>query len=103
MQQLQRRRRIDAANVVDLGPRDRLAIRDDRERLELRARQAHRPARDQLLHPRRELRPRAELIAARDLLQDQAAVAVILGELRERLLEPAHVADPRQLAEPLRR
>ena len=73
------------------GPRDRLAIRDDRERLELRARQPHRPARDQLLDPRRSSCVlRAELIAARDLLQRDPAIARSRrASSRERLLEPA--------------
>ena len=102
-QQAERRRRIDAADLVDLGARDRLAIRHDRERLELRARQPHRPARDQLLHPRRVARIRPELIAPRDLLERDSAVAILVGELREGLLEAPHVADPRQLAKSLER
>ena len=46
---------------------------------------------------------RAELIAARHLLQHEAALEVVGRQVLERLLDPAHIADARELAEPLHR
>src|SRR6185295_2956300 len=59
----------DAADALDVGAQHRLAVRDDRQRLERRGREPRRldlpaDARDE----RRELRARAELEAAGDLL-----------------------------------
>ena len=102
-EQAQCGRRIDTANLVDLGPRDRLAVRDDRERLELSTRQTDRSARDQLLHPGGELRVGTELVAARDLLQRDATIREIDGQRGECLLEPLDVADARELAQALER
>ena len=102
-QELERGARVHAADLVDLGARDRLAVRDDRERLELRARQPHRPARDQLLDPHRVGRLGAELVAARDLREHEAAVLVVGLDVLERLLEPADVRHAGQLAESLER
>ncbi|MBK8717926.1 MAG: hypothetical protein IPN32_24810 [Deltaproteobacteria bacterium] len=50
-QHLEHRRAVDSADVIELGLGDRLAIRDDREGLELRARQPGGPLRQQRLHP----------------------------------------------------
>ncbi len=58
---------VDAADVVDLGPRDRLAVGDDRQRLQHRARQPLRLARDQPRHPGRVVGVGPQVPAARDL------------------------------------
>ena len=102
-QDVQRARRVDPADVVDLRPRDRLPVGDDRQGLELGARQPHRPPRDQLLHPGREPALGAEHVAAGHALQRDAAALVVGHQLVDRGLDPRGVLDPGQLAQPLQR
>src|SRR5439155_1656214 len=78
--------RLDAADRLDLGARARLAIRDDRHRLEHGAREAWRPLVQQAAHPGRVLGGRAELVAAPHLHEpDPSTLALVaLGEDLER-------------------
>src|SRR5512133_3400745 len=86
---------VDRADLLDLRPRDRLPVRDDRERLE---RGAGQPLRLDPEEPAGEVRVegrRPELPAAGHLVQDDAAdpLAVVARELIERLGQPLLV-DP---------
>src|SRR5262249_3160369 len=82
-QELEHRAAIDAANVVDLGTRDRLAIREDRERLHLRAREAHRFLLREIAAERPELRVRSEEPTAGDFVELHAARRKFALQLRE--------------------
>src|SRR5205823_14150513 len=75
-----------AADRLALGARARLAIRDDRHRLEHGARGAWRPLVQQAAHPGRVLGGRAELVAAPHLHEpDPSTLALVaLGEDLER-------------------
>ena len=77
-ERLQDARGVHAADVLDLGKRDRLAVGDDRERLERREREPA-PLGDlvELAQQRVELGPRDEAPAARDLLEPHAAVLAL--------------------------
>jgi hypothetical protein len=85
-QHLERRARIHTAHLVDLRTRDRLPIGEDRERLDLRTREAHGLARDELTHEGRVLDRGAELISACDLDELNAARAVFADEHIEQAL-----------------
>src|SRR5262245_5669552 len=78
------RAQTHAAHVLDLATRDRLAIRDDRECLEQRARITRRPLFPQPRYPLRVLSPDLHAIAARDLAQLHRASLVLLAQLDER-------------------
>ena len=84
-QQLEHRAAVHAADVVHLGPRDRLPIRDDRERLDLRTREAHRLLARHVSHERRVHGARAEDPAAGDLVELYAATLVLFAQLLEHL------------------
>ena len=73
-QRLEHRAAVDATHVVDLRPRDRLAVGHDRQRLDLRATEPGRLRLQHLLHPHRVLRVGPKLKAARDLGQHHAAL-----------------------------
>ncbi len=92
-QELQRGAAVDAANVVDFRARDRLAVGDDGERLQLRARQPHGTLARELADERRVLDARAVEPAAGDFVEHDAARRVRLLELRQRL---AHLLDGRR-------
>ena len=98
-EQLERRARVDATDLIDLGARDGLAVGDDRQGLELGARQPHRSPGDELLHPRRERRVRAQRVAAGDRRHHDAGVGVRRDQRVERGLDARGVADPRELAQ----
>ena len=85
-QELQHGAAVDAAHVVDLGTRDRLPVRDDRERLDLRAREAHGLLLREVADERRVLRARAEDPAAGHLVEVHAARRVVVLQLGEELL-----------------
>ncbi len=70
----------DAAHLLDLGPRDGLAVGDQRERLEQRARVTRRPLLPQGLEPVRHRRANLDPVSASDFLDLEAATFVILGE-----------------------
>ena len=74
-QGLEHAARIDAAQLLDFGTRDRLAVGDDRERLQQRTAEPRRLGGEQLAHVERVLLGRAQLVAARDLFEHHAARA----------------------------
>src|SRR6185436_14865313 len=78
---------VDAADLFELRARERLAVRRDRERLELRAAQAHRPPLHDLAHERAVRDRGSELITARDLDQLDPAALVLALELAEQSLD----------------
>ena len=72
-QRVEHARRVDAADLGDLGRRHRLAVGDDRQRLERRHRQLLRRALvEQAPHVLVQLGPRDDLVAAGDFDQLQA-------------------------------
>ena len=85
-QQLQHRTGVDAAHVVHLGPRHRLAVGDDGKRLHLRAREPHRLLLGQVTHERRVLRAGPEHPSACYFVEVHTARRVVLLQLDEELL-----------------
>ena len=77
--------RVHTSNVIHLGARDGLAVGDDGQRLELRARKAHGPLRQEAAHVRRKCRICAEREPRRHLDQVDAATAGFLLELSDEL------------------
>src|SRR5690606_41183631 len=87
-QDLERRRGVDAADLLELGPRERLTVRRDGQGLELGAAQPYGLALHDLAHERRVRGGRAELIAAGELHQPEPAPrAPRRGPVPEQLAE----------------
>jgi len=84
------RRNAYAANVFDVAARNRLAIRDDGERLHDCARIARRLFRVQALDERLHLGAGLKAPAARELDQLDGTAAPVVAQLGE---QPAHLVD----------
>ena len=82
--------RVDATDVVDLGPRDRLPIGDDRDHLERGIGQPQGPRLLYLLQIRRELGERTQLVAPGHLPDLEGAMRLDVGFV-ELLHERAHL------------
>ena len=88
-QHLERRARVHAAHVVDLGARDGLAVGHDRERLDLRPRELHGLRLQELPHERRVGRARSELPRPGHLFELHPAALIFTLELVQK---PPHLA-----------
>ncbi len=77
----------DAPDVLDFGARDRLAVRDDRERLQQRARVARFALLPQAIDPCRAARAGLEAPTATDLREFNATTGVIGREFGQRGLQ----------------
>ncbi len=88
-QRLDDRAAVHPADVLDLGPGHRLAVGDDRQRLERGAGEPLRLDLEEAAHELRVGRVGAKLPAARDLVQDDAAhpVAIVALKLLELLVD----------------
>src|SRR5690606_479389 len=109
LQRSQDARGADAPDLLDLGPPDRLPVRDDRQDLERRGRELRRTDdRVEPLEVRRVLRARQELVATRDVV-DLEGVSPLLVLLPQRLDRPEdrrlvqRLVRARQLLDPKRR
>src|SRR5262249_33005997 len=94
---------VHAADLVDLGAGDRLAVGDDGEHLELRARELDGLSGDELAHPVGVHRVGAELKAAGDLVQDDPPVGVVGAERLDRSGDVLDVALLGHVDQPLQR
>ena len=82
---LEHRAAVDTAHVVDLRAGDGLSVGDDRDRLDLRAGELHRPLLREIADARRVLRVRPEDPASGDIFEMDPARGVVLPQLIEQL------------------
>ncbi len=101
-QHLERRAGVDAADIIDLGPGERLAIGDDGQCFELCAAESKGLRCNEGLHEIGAFARRAKLVAAGDEIEVHAAMCVVRHELIEQRLDLGE-GRPRGPGQPFRR